>query len=228
MYSIIILQEFRSALMRDTFLNRNNIVIRAAGSNDELLQFHRTDPAGLIVTRLDARGMSGEQLCMSIREDKTLRNVSVIMVCPDTEEGRAAAARCRANEVLTMPLDTGLLAVMALQLLQVPVRKSYRVLLNVSVQGRDQASSFVCRSENISATGLLIETDRYLRAGDRISCTFSLGSREVTVCGEIVRVIPPPLDSNLNRYGIKFRELSDAARTAIEAFSAAALPSPGS
>jgi DNA-binding response OmpR family regulator len=97
MYSIIILQEFRSALMRDTFLNRNNIVIRAAGSNDELLQLHCTDPAGLIVTRIDAQGMSGEQLCMSIREDKALRNVSVIMVCPDTGEGRAAAERCRAN-----------------------------------------------------------------------------------------------------------------------------------
>jgi hypothetical protein len=126
-----------------------------------------------------------------------------------------------------MPLDTGLLAVKALQLLQVPVRKSYRVLLNVSVQGSDQASSFVCRSENISATGLLIETDRHLHAGDRISCSFSLGSKEVTVCGEIVRVITPPLDSNLNRYGIKFRELSDGARTAIESFAAAALSSAG-
>ncbi len=229
MHRIIILREFKAALSPDgSFLGRTDIELLPAGSNDELLKLHRDEPAGLIVTRVDAPGMSGEQLCSAIRQDKRLRNVSVIMVCPDTEAGRTSAGRCRANEVLTLPLDAAALIGRAQQLLQVPIRKAYRVLLNVKVEGQDKGSSFLCRSENISTNGLLIETDRHLKTMDKLSCVFFLGRTQVTASGEIVRVVAPALDSNLSRYGIKFIEINEAARAAIEAVAESSRTFPGS
>jgi response regulator RpfG family c-di-GMP phosphodiesterase len=229
MNRIIMLQEFRTALFRDkTFLSRAGIALRTAASNEDVLSLHRDEPAGVIVTRVDAGTMSGEQLCAAIREDRQLRNVSVIMVCPNTDAGRAAAARCRANEVLTLPLDTALLMAKAQQLMQVTVRKSYRVLLSVTVEGKDRTASFLCKSENVSATGLLIETARHLQVGDRLSCSFFLGPMQVSALGEIVRVITPLRDSSLNRYGIRFTEISESAKAAIEAFAGTPRPIPGS
>jgi len=229
MNRIIMLQEFRTALFRDrTFLSRAGIALRTAASNDEVLSLHRDEPAGVIVTRIDAGAMSGEQLCAALREDPALRNVSVIMVCPNTEAGRAASARCRANEILTLPLDTSLLMAKAQQLLQVPVRKSYRVLLNVTIEGKDRSASFLCKSENVSASGLLIETDRHLQVGDRLACSFFLGRTQVSASGEIARVIAPPRDTNLNRYGVRFTEIGEAAKAAIDAFAETARSIPGS
>jgi hypothetical protein len=45
------------------------------------------------------------------------------------------------------------------------------------------------------------------------------GSVEVRASGEVVRVIRPALDSNLCRCGIRFLDLTDEARAAIESIA---------
>jgi CheY-like chemotaxis protein len=224
MKKIIMTDDVRTALGPETsFLQESGVRIYPAASHDEVLNIHRAEKADLIITRLDSPGMPGEKLCASLREDRELRNVSVIVICPDTPEARERASRCRANEILLLPIAIPVLAEKAQQLLFVPPRKSLRVLVNVRVGKDGEERSFFCRSEDVSAAGLLIETDKHLARGDRCSCTFTLpGSGEITVSGEIVRLIKPPLDSNLNRYGIKFTDLSDQARMAIESFASKA------
>ena len=48
------------------------------------------------------------------------------------------------------------------QLLEIPERKSYRVLLKVTINGRLTTETFYCSSQNISASGILIETEKTL------------------------------------------------------------------
>jgi c-di-GMP-binding flagellar brake protein YcgR len=143
-------------------------------------------------------------------------------------DGREQGARCRANEVLTLPVATPVLIEKAQQLLSVPGRKSLRLLLTLSVQGRERDSSFYCRSEDISVTGMLVETDRSLANGDRVSCVLTLpGPVEVRASGEVVRVIRPALDSNLYRCGIRFIDLTEAAKAAIASFAGSRPLFPG-
>jgi response regulator RpfG family c-di-GMP phosphodiesterase len=222
MKKIVMTEYVRELIAGDkTLLNRTGMKTFIAASNDEALHLHRKEKADLIMAGVDSGALTGEQLCALIREDRELRNVSVIIICPDTPEGRERGSRCRANEVLFLPVEIPLLTEKALQLLSVAWRKSMRVLLNMTAQSDGQLRSFFCRSEDISTAGLLIETDRQLAIGDRVSCSFTLsGSVEVRASGEVVRIIRPPLDSNLNRYGIKFIDLSGSAKAAIESFAA--------
>ncbi|HUJ18613.1 MAG TPA: PilZ domain-containing protein [Nitrospirota bacterium] len=119
-----------------------------------------------------------------------------------------------------MPVTPPILIEKAQQLLSVPGRKSLRLLLTLSVQGSGRDSPFYCRSEDISVTGMLVETDRPLENGDRVSCALTPpGSVEVRASGEVVRVIRPALDSNLYRSGIRFLDLTDEARAAIESIA---------
>lgn len=93
------------------------------------------------------------------------------------------------------------------------------MLLSVNIEGSSREASFFCRSENISATGLLLETDRSLEEGDRLKCSFFLpDSGQIIVSGEIARKIEAPDKPGLKRYGVKFGKLDPGARSAIEVF----------
>ncbi len=220
MKKIVITEEVRELLTKEkSFLNRTDLAIFTAASGDEVLTLHRREKADLIIMLLETPGMPAEQLCSTIRESKELRTVSLLLICADASEARERCNRCRVNEVFTLPLETGLLLEKAQQFLDISGRKSYRVLLNVKVEGRETGASFFCKSENISLTGILIETDQQLAQGDRVSCSFSLSGTQVDISGEVTRTIKPPLDSNLRRYGIRFINVTDRAKEAIEAFA---------
>jgi len=200
-------------------LNRVDLKVITARSNDEILSFHREEKAHLIITQLDFPGMLTENLLTTIRNDRELQKVSFIMFCADKPGDRSRAERCNANEVMTLPVNRTALFEKTQRLLNIPWRESYRVLLSVSIEGHNREKGFFCKSENISATGLLLETDRALAEGDRLTCAFFLpDSRQITASGDIVRVIHSAGDTNSIKYGVKFDQLSPEARTAIETF----------
>jgi CheY-like chemotaxis protein len=202
-------------------LNRADVKLFFAATNDELLAVHRAERADLIISRPDLPGMGADRLFTSIRNDLDLRAVSLIMVCADEAADRERAEQCRPNAVLTLPVNSALLLEKAQRLLKIPGRESYRVLLSINMEGSSREASFFCRSENISTTGLLLETDRSLAEGDKLKCSFFLpDSRQIIVAGEIVRKIEAPEKSGLKRYGVKFGKLNPDAKSAIEAFVA--------
>lgn len=229
MKKIVMMSEIREALDREeNFLQRTDFALFTAASNDDALRIHWKEKADVIVTRVDAPGMSGEQLCSSLWSNPLLRNVSVVMFCPESREGRERGARCKANVLLTLPVTAQLLICTVQQLLDIPVRKSLRVLLEVKVEGDGHLRPFYGRSEDISTSGLLLETDKDLNEGEKIACSFLLpGSVRISAVGDVVRAIRPPLDSHLGRYGIRFTELSREAAAAIEHYTRQTAKLPG-
>ena len=198
-------------------LNRPGFQILTAITGKEALQVHRQERVDLIVAELDMPDMQGDELCAELRMDKDLKNVSVILVCGDTPENLARAAQCGANAWVTKPIDPDKLLRSIGQLLAVSTRKGYRVLLKANVHGERQSPLFFCTSHDISATGILLETDKPLNKGDRITCMFFLpGAFQVTADGEITRSSKMP-DGNF-RYGVRFINLSPEYRDEIERF----------
>jgi CheY-like chemotaxis protein len=220
MKKVLIADALKSQLTREkSFLNRADVKLLTASTNDDILAVHRAEKVNLIISQLDMPGMESDRLYAAIRRDGELRKVSLIMLCNGRPGERERAQQCTANAVMARPVDTALLLEKAQELLDISWRESYRVLLSVNVTGTSTESAFFCRSENISSTGLLVETDRELKEGDRVVCSFFLpGSRQIIAPGEIVRSTEAAQKSGQKRYGVKFEKLTAEARSTIEAF----------
>jgi DNA-binding response OmpR family regulator len=214
MKKVLVAQELHTLLQQEnSVLNRADFKILTAASNDELLKVHREEQVNLIITQLDMPGMPTEQFCSVIREEANLRGVSLIMVCANNPAAIEKSSRCRANAVLLRPVHPLLLIVKAQQLLEIASRDTYRVLLSANLEGRSKDERFFCRSRNISATGILIETDRVL------SLSFFLpDAKQVQASGKIVRTLAQAPGTKDNQYGLMFSEISPEAKRLLMAF----------
>jgi CheY-like chemotaxis protein/Tfp pilus assembly protein PilZ len=204
---------------KSSFLNRADIRLFTAATSEDVLATHQTEKVNLIIAPVDMPGMNSERLYALIRDDRELRTVSVILVCPDEPAAIERATRCKANTAVTLPIDVPKLLEKAQQLLDISWRESYRVLLSVRVEGNTKDTSFFCSSENISTTGILIETDKALKQGDHVLCSFFLpDAKQIKTGGQIIRVIKQAPGAKTARYGVIFNQLTPEARSAIEDF----------
>ncbi|HXY54398.1 MAG TPA: PilZ domain-containing protein [Nitrospirota bacterium] len=220
MKKIIIMDKIKRPLELETnFLERPDIKIFTAYSNEEVLKIHGDEKVDLIITLINIPGMGTGDLCSVIRAIKTLRRVSIIVYSPDDEKNIAMSERCRANAVMTLPVNAALLLDKVQELLHISSRESCRVLIIVRREGHLLSRPFTCSSENISATGMLVETHKNLERGDRIECSFIMpDSTRMETRGEIVRVVKNSTRCHNNWYGVKFASLPLEAKCAIEAF----------
>lgn len=220
MKKILIAQELHALLSQDmAFLNRAGITVFSASSNDEALNIHRAERVNLIITQLNMPGMSTAQFCARIREEADLRAVSLIMVCENNPAEKEQSSRCKANAVLLRPVHPVVLMVKAQQLLEIASRESYRVLLRARVESQTRNEQFFCRSMNISATGMLIETEKQFDEGTRLFCSFFLpDAKRVEAAGKIVRTLKKTNGKDGNHYGFMFTEISPEAKQSLAAF----------
>jgi len=163
-----------------TLFDRGGIIIYPLRSAEEVITLHRTNRVNLIIVSHDMPEMGGIRLCSAIRSNDILRDVSLVLVCTEND---AAVAECRqsgANDVIVEPLDAAELFSRIAELLVIPNRLAIRALLRVSVAGQRNGGLFPAVSQNISISGMLLETERRLAIGDRHTCSFSIGSHEIT------------------------------------------------
>jgi DNA-binding response OmpR family regulator len=210
MKKVVIAHDIHALLEQDnTFLDRTDMQVFVAATNDEVLKVHRTERVDLIMTKFDLPGMASEKLFNLIREDPTLRSVSIIMSCANTPEAIKDSSRCRANAVLLEPLHPVLLMAKAQQLLDIAARETIRVLVGVIVNGLSGGEAFYCRTRNISTTGMMIETNKRIAEGTRLSCQFYLpDATRIQVTGKIVRIIQQTAEDEGYQYGLMFTDLT--------------------
>jgi len=215
---ILIVNGLRSFLAKEKgILSRKDFILLTANSGGEALSLHRKEKVDLIITGLDMEDMDGEKFCTAIRSDKELNQVSIIVLCANSPSEIERSSRCKANACLTRPIDPLKLLAEVSRLLDIQERKSYRVILKVTVDGKSGAASFFCSSRNISASGILIETERSLEKGNRITCSFFLPKSEhIVVEGEIMRIVRN--SDNTFQYGIRYTDIRPGHQSAIEEF----------
>ncbi len=217
MKKIVIDHAIYSNLTRGgSLLDREDVQVFIGKTNNELLALHRKEKANLIIARLDAGGMPCESLFDEIRHNDQLRVVSLILFCGSHEKARAE--RCAPNAVMTLPVSSTLVLEKARSFLNISSRGAYRVLLNVAIDA-SKDKSFFCKSENISASGLLLETDRELQAGNRLHCSFFLpDAKRIETTAEVVRVLDPAGKPGMKKYGVKFVQIAPGDSVAIQHF----------
>ncbi len=200
-----------------TILQRADLKIFTTTSPEEALKMHKAEKADLIVTDLDMPGMSGDKLCSIIREDNDIKKVSIIIIGSNRKSDLERSLVSGANSFLTRPVVAEELVQKVSQFLNIPERKSYRVLIKVEVKGKFMNVPFFCSSQDLSSSGILLETDKPLAKGDTISCSFFLpNSERVAAEGEVVRVMRKAVKTF--QYGVKFVNLHPDYMSAIDTF----------
>jgi CheY-like chemotaxis protein len=188
-----------------------------AYSNEEAFDIHGRKKADLIITELYGSGMNAVQLCSQIREAPDLRHVSVIICCRDNEVELSQSRSSRANAVVTLPLKPAHLRHKIQELLAVPSRGGYRASFSARCARHSLHNPFDCIAENISVSGMLIETKADLMQGDRINCSLVLPpAASFEAQAEIVRAEKSNAAGDRIRYGLRFSRLDPLARRAIE------------
>jgi DNA-binding response OmpR family regulator len=220
MKKIVIAENINTLLRKkNTFLDRADMRVFTATTADEVLQIHRSVRVDLVIINVDMPGMNGKQVCSLLREDADRGKVAIIAVCPNTRRARERCSQCGADSVITRPIKPAQLLEKAKSLLHLSWRETYRVLLNVAIEGKINTDSFVCNSLDISLDGMLIETDQKFTVGDRLSCSFFLPDMtQIQVAGEIVRTVQAAPGVDKNWYGVHFVDLSPDAEKSLETF----------
>ncbi len=209
MKKIIFLDRVKQNVDLDFFEEMSDFEAYTAYSNADALKIHRKEKAALIITELYGSGMGAQQFCAQIRDDGELRDVSIIVCCRDNEIERKEAAQCRANAVLTLPLRGAVLRRTVHELLSIPIRGSFHAQFSARTSGAPRMA-IDCRTENISATGMLIRADAELCRGDQLHCSLDLApARSFALQAEVVR-------NDRGSYGVRFSRLDPAALRAIE------------
>lgn len=220
MKKVLITHELHALLKQDhSFLDRADLQVFVAATNDEVLNIHHAERVDLIMTKLDLPGMASEKLYGLIREDAALRTVSTIMCCANTPEAIKQSSQCRVNAVLLEPLHPVLLMAKAQQLLDIATREEIRVLLGVVIDGRFGEEAFYCRTKNISATGMMIETRKRLVEGARLTCQFYLpDATKIQASGNIVRIIQQTPGNADHQYGLMFTDIASETKQLLADF----------
>ncbi|NWF98198.1 MAG: PilZ domain-containing protein [Nitrospirae bacterium] len=220
MKKVILDRKINKELEREqSFLNREDIIKFTSISNKHALLLHKAEKADLIVANLDSKGMNGETLCSIIRNDKELNKVSIIILCHNTKSHYQRCLKCQANTFIAHPVNNAVLLQEMYQLLNIAQRKSIRIPLKIIIEGTAKKKAYKAYSENISASGMQINTNLLLSEGDTILCNFNIpGLKNFSVNAEIVRVIEKKIDENFNSYGIKFIDMSIEDSKTIEKF----------
>ncbi len=216
MNKVILVDRFKQNLDPEFLSNLADIEMITAYSNEQALELHRSRKADLIITTLYGAGMNPVLFCSTLREDEGVRGVSIIVYCRDNEVERSESAQCRANAVLTLPVNGALLRETMLRLLSVPPRHIFR---GTFMARRNSAADATidCLMENISVTGMLFEAGANLHKGEKLLCTLTLPSAPPFVTlAEVVRKSHELAPSKGTWYGARFTRLDPTARRAIE------------
>jgi DNA-binding response OmpR family regulator len=218
MKKLLIIETLRPLFARrPSFLDRTDITLSFAETNDDILRRHIEDRADLIITMFNCSDLSAESLFSIIRRSAELKKVLLILACEEAPGLQERARQSGANVMLTLPIDQALLDRKMRELLEVAPRKAYRVVFKLAIDGKFRNQTFLCNSENISASGMLLRARENIAQGDHISCSFYLpDGMRIRAAGEVVRAVMRDTDGTF--YGVKFTDLAAEHRAALEAF----------
>ncbi len=91
------------------FLDRVDIEVFEADTNDDILKIHIRENVDLIVSRIDMPGRTSEELFEIIRRSRGLSNVLSILLSTTERLQLVRCTQCAPTLVLTLPLDADVL-----------------------------------------------------------------------------------------------------------------------
>lgn len=157
------------------------------------------------------------RIVSALREDPSTRRLSlVVMARGDFDAAEVELLECGANAILRLPAGPEWNPRLE-RLMDVPVRKETRFPVSFGVEassnGGDSANA---QALNLSASGMLIETEFALKVLDEVQLQFGLpvAIETVRVAGQVVRLAAP------SQFGVEFRRVGPEESRQIQGYLA--------
>jgi DNA-binding response OmpR family regulator len=192
-------------------INKGGVEVTIVQTAQEALEMMNAQSFDLLLADLDLPKGGGDALCSTVKEKgwKTF----VILACSGHLPDLKKCGRCGADAYMETPVDPVDLDMRTDRILQVTNWRAPRVLVKVTVDGVFGLEDFFCTSRNLSASGILLETDKSLARGDTIKCSFFLPDMDrIEADCSVVRVDKP--SEGVHFYGAEFVQL-DANQTEL-------------
>jgi CheY-like chemotaxis protein len=218
MKKVLLAQDLQEYFQQgNSFIEREDIVVFSAATNDDILQIHRWEAVDLIISRLDLPGMSMEELFAFIKQSGELNTVGAFIICRNTPDNRDRCKQCGVNAIFSLPDEAKRLNAHVQHFLNIAPRTGRRAALTLDIQGMYRDRELPFRTKNISSRGMLISSDEPLLKGDGISFSFSLpDNTPVSGFGRIMRDAQAASAADSYHYGVKFTVIEPSVRDAIE------------
>jgi len=219
---VLFVDNVKSILEREkSMLNRDNFQVFVATGGEEAMEVHRREGLDVIVVDQNMPGLTGEEFCKKLRADSDLKKVSILVATLSEDKTDIDRfLKAGANGYIKKPMNKDDLAAKLAKLLDVPTRQSIRILVRIKIDGKAGGDFFIANTVDVSATGLLFESEREFKVGEFLETSFYLpgegGFNRVVTRSEVMRVAPG--DKGLTRYGVRFTEFREGNGEAISKY----------
>jgi len=157
------------------------------------------------------------RIVSALREDPSTRRLSlVVMARGDFDAAEVELLECGANAILRLPAGPEWNPRLE-RLMDVPVRKETRFPVSFGVEASSNGGGAAnAQALNLSASGMLIETEFALKVLDEVQLQFGLpvAIETVRVAGQVVRLAAP------SQFGVEFRRVGPEESRQIQGYLA--------
>lgn len=157
------------------------------------------------------------RILTTLREDPTTRGISMVVIARgDFDPAEIELLECGANAILRLPASPEWNERLQ-RLLEVPVRKETRFPVSFEVEASANGSGPAnARALNLSASGMLIETEASLQIRDdvRLQIGLPVSVEPLRLSGQVVRL------ASASQFGVEFRRLAPEQARRIQGYLA--------
>ena len=143
---------------KDLF-SRTEFSIIPCATKEQAYKIHSEEIADLIIIDFDMPEMNVESFCAHVRTNKKLKHVSIAIAWENKRDYLDRCLMCGVNALIIKPVYHKELIANVIKLLNIKKREDTRVLLRISLIG-STTGTFYATAQNISVSGMLIETDK--------------------------------------------------------------------
>ena len=214
--------------LEETFFRRAGCKVLTAASGKDALRIAKEKSPDIILVDYYMQDMTGGEVCKEIKTDAKTKDIPVIVVSTSSKkEDIDACFKAGCDDYLTKPVQPDVVLSRAAQLLAIPHREHRRLPVNFRIEGEAPPLTFTGFSKNLSQSGISIEAEQAIESGMRLKLWMPINEDRTLVefMGEVVR---SEVDKQRGKYtyGIRFTEISESAKSALEEFLKKHLPEP--
>lgn len=173
------------------FLNRENFDVDRFPSAQGALELIMAVQIEILIVRYPLPDMDLAEFLTQVRqpESRCLRSPILLLSSASQRDDAESFIGRGANRVIDLEAAAAQIQGIISTLLHVAPRKAARFLARLEIKLGGAKDMILCQTENLSSTGMLIQTERRYEMGTQINFEFSLpeDSRAISGIAEIVR-----------------------------------------
>jgi hypothetical protein len=210
-------------------LDRNKLTVVQVTSYEDAVMYARSARVELIILGIEPTTMSLEDAIRTIRSNSSAsRKASLLVLAePGTEDSARELVGRGVNRVMLTVDPPKYLALQVAELLEIPPRATLRLGSRMLVEVEDGFEMALGAVVNLSATGLLLETDADLEPGQHVVMSIDIDPRvePVAAKAEVVRKADPQREG-IEGIGACFLSFAGDSQKRLETILGAAFSIP--